>query len=315
MKNYLIIIIAFLSTCAYAQQESMYTQFMFNKMDINPAYAGHDNYTHLNLIYRNQWNGFEGAPNTIQLSGNLAGFNNGVGVGAILRKRSIGITDLISLSGMYSYSFEVESGILSLGIETTGKRYSVDFTDPRLIAIEGLDDDPSIPDGIVSKTILNVGFGVYYHSEEFYISASATNIMNADLDFDTNSDLSKEVLQVQFMGGYEFTINESLKLTPQFTLRYVDNAPVTTDLNIMATLYDYYFGGLNYRTGGRNSDIGESIGVIAGLHISDELLLSLAYDIQLSGLRSFNNGSFELMLGYRIPSKNSGVNMVNPRYF
>lgn len=299
-----------------AQQEIMYTQFMFNKMTLNPAYAGLDGYHQFNLIYRDQWNGFVGSPKAQNLSANLNTFFDGsVGVGINLNRQSIGITDKIGLSGMYSYKFKIDEGVLSMGLETTFRRYRIDFTDDRLLAIEGLENDASIPNEARSKSILNVGLGFYYHTEQYFFGLSATNLMRAKLDFDTNQDFSQEVLQLNAMLGKEFDISNSLSLTPQLMLRYIADGPLSADINVMASVYERYFGGITYRTGGAQSDIGESVDIIAGLHISDELMLGVAYDIGFSDLRKFHNGSFELTLNYNLMSKGNQVKMVNPRYF
>lgn len=316
MKTIYIAISFFVCTYSYGQQEVMLTQFMYNKLSLNPAYAGNDDFTSLNITYRDQYNGFPGAPTSQIVSANLPMMRKSIGLGFDLQSQSIGITSRTSLSMMYAYKFRFKGKrMLSMGLKATGRRYSFDFTDDRLIAIQGLTLDPSIPDTEVSRFLMNVGFGIYFEADNYYISLSSPGLIKGDIDFDGNSDLSQESRHVFLMGGATFAVAERLDFTPQILIKYAENSPFDMDLNFGLTLDQKYTGAIAYRLGGADGDVGESIDVLLGFQLTEQLMLGFSLDFTLSKLRSFENGSLELVLGYSFVKTGSKVKMINPRYF
>lgn len=304
-----------LSYSITGQQEVMLTQFMFNKLSINPAYAGNDDYTSLNLTYRDQHNGFPGAPTAQLASINLPLIRKNIGFGFDLQNSTIGITEKTSLSMMYAYRMALKKHSLSMGLKITGKRYSFDFTDDRLIAIQGISLDPSIPKEEVSKSLMNVGFGIYLSGANYYISLSSPGLVKANIDFDENNSISNEVRHVFLMSGATFEIAERVDFTPQVLLKYAENSPFDLDLNFGLTLDEKYTGAIAYRLGGAQGDIGESLAVILGFQLTEQLMLGFSLDFTLSKLRAYDNGSLELVLGYSFVESGNKVKMINPRYF
>lgn len=299
----------------FSQQEPMFTQFMWNKLAINPAYAGNHDFAEVHATYRNQWLGLEGSPTAINLSANFPTMYKELGLGLTINSRKIGVTSKNAITGMYSYRFPLGNGTMSLGLETSIKRYNVDFADDRIYAIDGIENDEAIPTSAMSKTVFNAGFGFYYNTDKYFFGTSLANLMRADLDFGTEADFSEEVLHLKMMMGREFTVTDYLNITPQFLLRYIGTGVANIDVNVMATVYDDYMAGITYRSGGSQANIGESIDFLVGMHIQDNLLLGLAYDVGVSDLRQYHNGSIELTIGYKFLSGSSNVKMVNPRYF
>lgn len=316
MKTLYIGIALLLCSYSYGQQEVMLTQFMFNKLSLNPAYAGNDDFTSVNITYRDQYNGFPGAPTSQIVSANLPLMRKSIGIGFDLQNQSIGITSRTSLSMMYAYKFRLEGkSMLSMGLKATGRRYSFDFTDDRLIAIQGLSLDPSIPDAEVSRFLMNVGFGLYFESKNYYLSLSSPGLIKGDIDFDANNEISQESRHVFLMGGATFSVADRLDFTPQILVKYAENAPFDMDLNFGLTLDQKYTGAIAYRLGGANGDVGESIDVIVGFQLTEQLMLGFSLDFTLSKLRAYDNGSLELVLGYSFVKTGNKVKMINPRYF
>jgi len=316
IKSIITICLLMFGGISMAQQDVMLTQFMYNKLSINPAYAGHDDYTNLNLTYRDQWNGLPGAPNTQLASVNLPLIRKSVGVGFDLQRQSIGISNKTSLSLKYAYKFFFEKSNLSLGMSVTGKRYAFDFTDDRLIAIQGLNIDPSIPDQAVSSFLMNIGLGAYLSGDNYYVSLSTPGLLNSDIDFDENDSDSEEVSHVYLMGGATFPVADRIDFTPQILFKYAANTPFDIDLNLGLTLDEKYTAALAYRFGGATGDVGESIDVLLGLQLTEKLLLGFSLDFTLSKLRTYDNGSIELVVGYAFrDGKMGGARMINPRYF
>ena len=131
MRAFLVI---FCLTCVnilYCQQQQMYTQFMYNKMSLNPAFAGNESYTSLSLLYRDQWNGFLGAPKAQLASINFPRIGKRIGLGLNFERQSIGITEKITYEAIYAYKFFLGEGTLSMGMNVSGRNYIQDYTDSR----------------------------------------------------------------------------------------------------------------------------------------------------------------------------------------
>lgn len=299
---------------SHAQQDVMLTQFMFNKLAINPAYAGQYDYTDIAVTVRDQWNGFPGAPKTQIASLNLPTYFDNMGLGANIQNNTIGITTKTSLSLMYAYKMYLEQGNLSLGANVIGKRYGFDFTDSRLIAIQGIELDPSIPKENITKYLMNVGLGVYYNTDNYYVGLSTSGLLKNDIDFDKNDVYSQESRHIYLMGGAVMPLNYRLDIVPQLLIKYADNAPFDIDANVGLTLDQKYTGSITYRYGGAQDDIGESLDVLLSFQLTNELLLGFSLDFTLSDIRRHDNGSLELIARYSL-GKQAGSSMVNPRYF
>ncbi len=310
-----IAIFSCLLLTGYAQQEQHYTQFMFNKLAINPAYAGSNEATCLSGIYRNQWMGIDGAPKTMMLSFNMPLMNQRVGVGANLVRNTIGITTRTTLEGNYAYRFRMSRGVLAAGINASIRHLSNDYSDPALKATQPIGTDGTIPVGEQSKVVPNFGVGLYYHTEDFYIGLSAPRILSNNIDFDNISLVDdKEVQHLFLMTGFVVELSEKVDLKPQVLLKYANNTPFDAELNLMAIVNDKYSAGLTYRLGGSSNSAGESIDIVAAAQLTDNFLFGLSYDITLSELKDYNNGSIEAVLRYCFGSS-EGEEIINPRFF
>jgi type IX secretion system PorP/SprF family membrane protein len=303
------------SLSSVAQQQQMYTQFMYNKIGLNPAYAGNETYLSAALIYRDQWNGFPGAPKAQVFNINFPRLGKRIGLGLNVERQSIGITEKLTYEAMYAYKFFLGDGTLSMGINASGRKYIQDYTDSRLFAIQDIQLDPTIPQTTQSRNLFNAGFGVYFNTNKFYMGASIPRMIRADIDFDSNDLFSTEVRHLFLMTGGTFIINNDTRFTPQLLFRVAENSPWGLDLNGALTWKDKYTAGLTYRTGGTAGDLGESIDIILGMQMSEQLMLGFAYDISLSKLRVANNGSLELMVTYNLIKNKLKPTVVNPRYF
>lgn len=310
-----ILFFCIMSVVVTAQQQQMYTQFMYNKLALNPAFAGNETYLSASLLYRDQWNGFPGAPKAQVFNVNMPRIGSRIGIGLNLERQTIGITEKITYELMYAYKFLLAEGTLSMGMNVSGRKYTQDYTDSRLFAIQDITIDPSIPQTVQSRNLLNAGFGVYFNTNKFYMGASIPRMIKADIDFDKNDLFSTEVRHLFLMTGGTFILSNDLRLTPQLFFRIAENTPFGIDLNGSVTWKNQYSAGLTYRTGGASGDIGESLDVIFSFQMSEQLMMGFAYDIGLSKLRTASNGSLEMILTYNlIPRKIKSV-IINPRYF
>jgi type IX secretion system PorP/SprF family membrane protein len=314
-----IIIIAFIInvyTMAFTQQEHMVTQFMFNKMALNPAYAGHDKYLSITGMMRDQWNGVPGAPKTQIITVNLPRRGNKFGYGFSIKNNTVGIFKNLQYSGIYSYKFLLgDNAMLSMGLEFLGKNLVSDFTKPDLVASQGLTQDPSIPQSKISQNYFNVGYGIYCHTPKYYFGISVPKLIRNNLDYDNNTTISDEVRHLYVMGGGSWPVHQSVKLNAQILLKMAEHSPFDVDINSSVVLDEKYNFGLTYRHGGGRGDVGESIDLIFGFDLTEQIMVGFSHDFTLSDIRSFDNGSIELLVKYAIGNTKKKVVVVNPRYF
>ncbi len=284
-----------LGTRASAQQELQYTQFMFNKMAYNPGYAGSFESPTLVAVYRQQWLGFDGAPNVQALSYNQPLLNNRVGVGANLVRASLGITRMLTLDVAYCYRIPLRRGYLGIGLQASLRHLYQDWTDERLHTSRP--DDPAVPLEPKSKLVPNFGAGLFYNGPNWYAGLAAPRLVSNNIDFAENGGiLSRESQHLNAMAGVNFPISEDFELSPQVLVKYVSNAPVDADINVSVMLKRKFYGGLTYRTGGETNGAGESIDALLGMQVTENLFFCLSYDIGLTQLRKYNNGSIEATL-------------------
>lgn len=277
-----------------AQQEQMYTQFMFNKLAYNPGYAGSFVSPTLTAIYRNQWMGLDGAPKAMSLSYSQPLLNNRVGLGGNINRQSIGINTNLTIDIAYAYRIEMKRGTLAVGLQASMRNIRQNWADLRIRPID--QNDPGIPIDPKSKFVPNFGAGVYYnaYTERWYAGLALPRIVSNSIDFSEFGDiLSREVQHINAMGGVKFKPTEDLDLTPQVLLRYAIGAPFDAEMNLSAMLYKKFYGGLTYRVGGDTNFAGESVDVALGFQAIDKLFFCFSYDIGLTRLRKHHFGSLE----------------------
>lgn len=311
----ILIMLMFGAYVAQGQQQPLYTQFMFNKLALNPAFAGNNEFICLTAIHRNQWIGLEGSPSSQVISVNAPLKDQRLGIGLNLSRYSVGVTDVINIDGMYAYKIPMGPGVFSMGLQLSFRTFAIDFTDDRISTIDNIDIDPAVQQTKQSKQVYNVGTGFYYNTHNYYVGLSVPRLMNVDIDFDDQLSNSEEVQHIYLMGGGSVQIADNMKLTPQALFRWVGNAPIDFDLNMSLTVDEKYTGGLTYRAGGDSESVGESIDFLFSVQALPALTLGLAYDVSLSELRKYQSGSIELMAHYCIGQSDDASKFVNPRFY
>ena len=283
---------------------------MYNKLAINPGYAGSRDAPCLTAIIRSQWLGLEGAPQTQLLSFNLPLLNKRIGVGLNLVRNSISIFNRITAEATYSYRVRLGRGTLGSGLQGSLRSINANYTDERLQSSQALSLDNSIPDGDQNKLLGNFGAGLYYNTPNYYIGISAPRFLRNNIDFnDAEGILSREVPHFSIMGGFLFPLNEPLDLQPQL-LGYFFYL-----LFFLTRVSSYFMAGLTYRTGGSSiSGVGESIDLLLGIHLLDDLLFGLSYDLTLTEIKDYSSGSVEAVLRYCFGTS-EGEDIINPRFF
>ena len=314
-KLILISCLSLLSIFTFAQQETQFTQFMYNKLMINPAYAGSSRTQSLSALYRNQWIGLEGAPVAQVLSFDTPLMNNRVGLGGTLSRNTIGINERYTFDVAYAYRIPVGQGYLGIGLQTSLRYFSNNYSDSRLVGTRPISGDGAVPQGIQTKFIPNFGAGVFYNAKQYYFGVSIPRIILNRVTFaDVLSTIGKEVPHVYFMGGGALDLGENLQLHPQLLVKYVPNVPLDADLNLNAVINSKFIAGLSYRLGGSSKSIGESIALIIGARLSDSIDFTASYDFTLSEIRDYSSGGLEVGLRFYL-KKQEGDDVSNPRFF
>lgn len=281
-----------------AQQEMQYTQFIFNKLSFNPAVAGSHVSPVLTAMYRNQWMGIEGAPNGQVLSFNQPMLGERLGFGITLSRSSVGITKTLTADIAYCYRIPMRRGHLGIGIQFSPRNISQNWTDDRLYSPTPAGTDIAIPVDNTNKFVINFGAGFYYKNDKWFAGFGLPRVVKNNIDFAENgSELSREEWHLNGMGGLNIKASDGIVITPQLLLKYVPHAPFDAELNVSARLMDKFFTGIGYRAGG-DSGFGESVAILAGINATDKLFFCLSYDIGLTRLRKFSNGTIEATVSW-----------------
>ncbi|MBK9338588.1 MAG: type IX secretion system membrane protein PorP/SprF [Lewinellaceae bacterium] len=312
----LFLIMAAAAASGLAQQEHQYTQFMFNKLPINPAYAGARGVPSVTAIYRNQWMGFDGAPKSFLASFNSPFLTPRVGVGVTLSHLQIGFNR--DFAGSLAYSYDVvadEKVSLRAGLMGSIRSLSIDFS--KAMADNPVDD--SLESGRTSSIYANVGAGLYFtYDERFYAGFSVPRIYsnsigineNLPIDFET----AKESPHFYGMAGAIIPLGDDLNLMPALLTKFVKNAPFDVDVNLNLEINQKVVAGLSYRAGGKSA--GESIDLLLFWQAHPQFGVGMAYDFSLSDIKDYTAGSIELLFQADLKQQTGkGKKMSNPRFF
>lgn len=299
-----------------AQQEAMMTQFMFNRLFFNPAYAGSEGHPSLSGLYRKQWVGLEGSPDLQLVSFHMPLFQQRVGLGANLSRQSIGITRQLTAEMSYAYRIPLGRGYLSAGLSGSVRYFQEDYSDPRVKATQAIQLDQAIPVGMQTRYLPNFGAGLYYQAQEWYAGIGLPRMIESPLDFGGGTvSSSREIRHYYAMGGFRTQLSPYLALHPQLMLRYVENVPLDADIHLALEVDNQFHAGVTYRMGGNlDRARGESVDLILGFRIQEQIMLSVGYDIAMSRIRTYQNGTLEVMLQYGI-GRTGAATYDNPRFF
>ncbi|MCO6486107.1 MAG: type IX secretion system membrane protein PorP/SprF [Saprospiraceae bacterium] len=300
----------------HAQQEGIITQFMFNRLYYTPAFAGSGGHPTITAIYRKQWIGLEGSPEHQVLSAQMPLFNQRVGLGVNLSRQAIGITRQLTAELAYAYRIPLGRGYLSAGFSGSVRYFAEDYRDSRVKGTQDIGLDQAVPTTMQSRYLPNFGAGVYYQAQEWYAGVGLPRLLEGDIDFgDDTGPVSTERRHIYALGGYRAQLSPYFALHPQVLFRYVDGAPFDADVHLGLELNDQFHAGATYRLGGHiDRGGGESVDLILGFRIRQQLLLSVAYDVSISRIRTYQNGTFEVLLQYAI-GRSSASTIDNPRFF
>lgn len=299
----IVLILLFCSVASFAQQDAQFTQYMYNTININPAYAGSRGVISVFGLYRTQWVGLDGAPETSSFSINTPVGEN-VGLGLSLINDKIGPTNENNLSADFSYSIPTsESAKLSFGIKGSANLFKLD---PTKLTPED-QGDPQFQD-LENKFSPNIGAGIYWHTDKAYVGLSVPNFIQTNRYNDNETAIYKERINYYFIAGYVFDLDryEMIKFKPALLTKMVEGSPLQVDASANFMFNDKFVLGVAYRWSA-------SVSALAGFQITDSLYLGYAYDRETTKLVNYNSGSHEIFLRFEFLNKYSRI--TSPRFF
>jgi type IX secretion system PorP/SprF family membrane protein len=283
---------------------------MFNHLLINPAYAGSKEYMSATLLYRKQWAGWKGAPES-----QVASLHSPLGLtkfgwGVMVNHDKIGVTDRTDAYVNAAYHLPVTNTMkLSVGLRAGGGYFSSKNSDLHYWD----ENDPAFAGDQVSKFLPNIGAGAYLYSEKFYCGLSAPTIISYDPAYSLSINsvkngeyLPRQVRHYFATAGIALELNPDVVFKPSVLFKYVKNAPVQADLNLNVLLRQMLWVGASFRSG-------DSFVALVELQLGRQLRLGYSYDFTFSDIKDYSSGSHEIMLGYDFGY--DIMKIKTPRYF
>jgi len=307
MMKYIIGVLSLilLSNQLKAQQELQVSQYMFNQLLINPAYAGTHSYGSVSLLHRSQWVQFDGSP-TSQVLSLESPFKQNWGAGLLITNDSHGVIDELSIMGNIGRKFKLsESTTLSLAARLGGSLYSASLND-----ITAWDEDPIYNSGnLANEFVPKFGFGAYIYDEKWYAGLAVPTIIAPSDDKLLLTPAGSNYFQQHYYlnGGYVFELSPILDFRPSVLLKYENAAPLEADLNAHLLINKKLWIGLGFRTGDA------LIGMLE-YNLSKRLRAGYAYDFTTTDIRTYSNGSHEIMLSFDF-GEDILIKKTSPRYF
>lgn len=293
----------------YGQQDAQYTQYMYNTVSINPAYAGSRGHMSIAALHRSQWVGLDGAPKTQTLNLHTPLGYRGVGFGISVVNDQIGPTSETYFDLDFSYTIQTsDEARLSFGLKASAHLLDIAFSELNQDVTNPGGPDPTLQQDIQNRFSPNIGGGVYYHTQRFYAGISVPRILETTHFDESSLSTAKEQMNFYFITGYVFDMDAFWKFKPAVLTKIVQGAPLQLDLSANFMYNDKFIMGAAYRWDAAFSGL-------AGFQISPSFLVGIAYDRETTALgqAAFNDGSFEIILRYDFIKVLD--NLKSPRFF
>ena len=307
MKRIIIILVIFILGLEYsnAQQLPQFTQYMYNTIAINPAYAGSRNALSIIGLNRNQWAGFDGGPQTQTLSIHSPLRNEKIGLGFSLINDKAGYENFTYAFADFSYTIKASDDVkVSFGLKAGMTYYKLA---EELYNATEVNQDPYFSDKL-NRWNSNFGAGVLFHSDRWYAGLSMPKMINHDLNNDTEF-AALERIHYYAIGGYVFDLSDNLKLKPSFMMKYTKGAAISTDFTANFLFNEKFWLGGSYRLNGEQN----AIGALVDFQVTDQFRVGYTYEIPTGEIRPYTSGSHEILLMYEFRFMKR--KQKSPRYF
>ena len=290
------------SLIGFAQQDPIYSQYMFNPFVINPAYAGTRNSMSAVILHRSQWVGIDGAPTTQTASLHAPVNKYKLAWGVNFAHDALGPMSNIIAGVTGAYHIKFRNSKLSFGLRV-GIHNSTFHANKLNFKTDG---DPYDVGGVRSAMIPNIDFGMYYYRTNFYIGLSGTHLNGSKFKYDGFPDSTNIYLRTHVMltTGYVFEINPKFVLKPSILFKTIQGR-ANLDVNLSALFYKRFWLGVSVR------DV-TSINLLLDVNVTDYLRIGYSYDILTNQLANYSKGTHEVFIGFDFDIKKSQT--ISPRY-
>lgn len=307
---------------AAAQQAAQYSQYMFNSLVINPAYAGYKETLNLSLLHRDQWTDVPGSPTTQSFVADAAIADSKIGIGLSAVNDKLGLENQFSVFANVSYRLKIgNESVLAFGLGLGGAQFGFNSNNVRI-------DEPenNLAIGRASSIVPEARFGVHYSNKKFYAGISTTNLFAKDIDFSNNVQelVVSQGRHYYLTAGYLIDVSDFLKFKPSFLIREDTKGPTNLDINNFFLLGEKVWLGVSYRT---SLKLWEKSGVIGSVTPNNSVVglveffagssfrIGYAYDYSLNKFNGYDKGSHEFSLGFILGGSRKSLTILSPRYF
>ncbi|MBB6237928.1 type IX secretion system PorP/SprF family membrane protein [Pedobacter sp. AK013] len=308
------------SIFANAQQDAQFSQYMFNGIYINPAYAGYKEQLNVHAFYRNQWTGINGAPKTMSLAVDAIANDGNVGLALQLSSDRLGAQRNEAIYGNYAYRIRMNndgSARLAFGLGVGAVQLGIDGS-----VLNPNNPEVYQPAGVQSTIVPDARVGVYFANDRFYAGFSADNLVSQYIDIDRYAFIAQPKPHYYLTAGILVPINQDVQLKPSVLLKDDRGGPTSLDLNTFVILANKFWVGASYRTGVKlysknylQNDLTQLNSAVAAVQFlpTDNLRIGYAYDFSIGPLQGYSGGTHEISISYLFNRKNT--RMFTPRYF
>jgi len=305
MKKIFTILLLVMATTAFAQQDPLFSQYMFNKLALNPAYAGSRESLSVDVLNRYQWVGIDGAPKTLSASVHTPLRNPHIGLGLNVYHDNIGNSIYEGALATFAYRIIFPEGKLAFGLQAGIKHVDFDWSQMMVIDPEdqmflGQQKNQAVPDA---------NFGVYYYTNRYFVGFSSKQLLQnqmGEVVINGRTEFTKLLRHFYGIAGAAFPLSDNVVFRPSMLVKFVKDAPPQLDLNASFLLANTFWVGASYRTE-------KAVSLMTEFNLTHNLRLGYSYDIWFNELRSENKGSHEIRLGLDLDVFQS--RMHTPRYF
>ena len=301
-KRLFLWVASLFSLVTFAQQESQYTQYMYNTMLFNPGYTGSREVGSFFGMFRTQWVGLKGAPTNGSISYHqpMQSMRN-VGLGGSIFRESIGPQNQTALNVAVSYTINFENSKLVFGLQGAGNIFEIDYDELKKQDAS----DPSLS-GKESVFSPNLGAGFYWYTNKYYVGFSVPNMLETTHYKGNAVSVLKNSQHLYLIGGYVFDLSDTVKFKPAVLGKMSFGAPLQIDGSLNFMFNDKFVIGASYRWSA-------ALSVMAGFQINDRWFAGYSYDFQTTDLSKYNSGSHEIFLRYELVKTYKKI--VSPRFF
>jgi type IX secretion system PorP/SprF family membrane protein len=303
-----------------AQQDAQYSQYMFNGIYINPAYAGYKEVLNAHTFYRSQWTGINGAPKSLALAVDAIANSGNVGLALQVASDKLGAQNNLSIYGNYAYRIKMNddgSSRLSLGLGVGMVQLGIDggMLNPN-------NPEPNQPVDVQRTIVPDARAGVYFANDRFYAGLSADNLIASYVNIDRYAFIPQPKPHFYLTAGMLLPLNESFQLKPSFLIKDDRGGSTSLDVNAFLMIKDVFWVGGAYRTGVKlydkshlQKDLSMRNSAVAALQFfpSEKIRIGYAYDFSVGPLQGYSGGTHEISIGYSFIKPN--IRMATPRVF